>query len=328
MTNDNNAHPYELLTPDCVLSAIEQQDYCPNGSLLALNSYENRVYQVGLDDNSFIIAKFYRPERWTNEAIEEEHQFTFELAEQEIPVVAPLKQNNKSLFEYNGFRFALYPRQGGRAPELDNAETLRQLGRLLGRIHATGAQHPFQHRPRLTIESFGYSSLKFLLEHNFIAPELKHNYQQAANEALDIIEQRFEAVIPRNIRLHGDCHPGNILWTDKGAHFVDLDDSRSGPAVQDLWMLLSGTTVEMEQQFRLLLEGYQMFFEFDPAELVLIESLRTLRLIHYSAWLARRWNDPAFPQHFPWFNTPRYWEDQMLTLREQIERLESPPIKL
>ena len=324
----DQSHPYDALTPDCILDALESVDFEPSGSLLALNSYENRVYQVSLNDGGFVIAKFYRPDRWSSEAILEEHRFSQELAGHEIPVVTPLQRNGETLFEFDGFRFAVFPRQGGRSPELEQPETLKQLGRLLGRLHAVGAQQPFQDRPALTVHHFGYDSLHFLLNRDFITPEVKTNYQNAAEEALQLVSQQFEAVLPRTIRLHGDCHPGNILYTDNGAHFVDLDDARMGPAIQDLWMLLSGSNEEMAAQFRHLLEGYQMFYELDMAELALIESLRTLRLIHYSAWLARRWHDPAFPHHFPWFASPRYWEEQMITLREQIERLQQPSLKL
>lgn len=326
--SDNISHPYELLTPDCILDALESVGFKPTGSLLALNSYENRVYQVSLEDDSFVIAKFYRPHRWSDAAILEEHDFSNELVQQEIPIVAPLNIKGQTLFEFESFRFAVFPRQGGRTPELEQEETLIQLGRFLGRMHSVGATKPFTDRPKLTVQSFGIDSLNFLLDNDIVSPEVRANYQQAAEESLQLISDRYEAILPRNIRLHGDCHPGNLLWRDDAPHFVDLDDCRMGPAVQDLWMLLSGTNNEMSIQFRLILEGYETFFEFDPAELALIESLRTLRILHYSAWLARRWDDPAFPQHFPWFNSPRYWEDQMLTLREQVERLQQPSIKL
>ncbi len=325
---DKISHPYEQLTPDCILDALEDVGFEATGSLLALNSYENRVYQVSLEDGTFIIAKFYRPDRWSDAAILEEHQFSHELVQHEIPIVAPLNIQGKTLFNFNGFRFAVFPRQGGRTPELEQAETLKQLGRFLGRLHSVGASRPFSDRPKMTVQSLGYKSLKYLLDNDVISPEVRTNYQQAAEEVLLLTEQRYESILPHNIRLHGDCHPGNLLWTDNGPHFVDLDDCRMGPAVQDLWMLLSGSSDEMSEQFRHILEGYETFFEFDRAELSLIEALRTLRLLHYSAWLARRWHDPAFPLHFPWFNSPRYWEDQMITLREQIERLHLPAIQL
>ena len=329
-TLSHPAPPYENLTPERVLQAIDNAGFLTSGSFLALNSYENRVYQVGLEAGDFIIAKFYRPGRWSDEAILEEHAYTRELAELEIPVIAPIRsENGETLLYHDEFRFALFPRQGGRWPELDNPDNLRWLGRFIARIHACGASRPFAHRPRLTPQNFGHDSYQYLLEAGFVPPELAHNYRLAAEQVMELIDNLFESLGPfRQLRLHGDCHPGNILWTDQGPHFVDLDDCRTGPAIQDLWMLLSGEMDEMRQQFRYLLEGYEEFFEFDRLELQLIEALRSLRLLHYSAWLARRWHDPAFPMHFPWFNTPRYWEEQMLTLREQLEKLQAPPLSL
>ena len=313
-----------------ILYAIDQTGFITSGSLLALNSYENRVYQVGIVDDGFLVAKFYRPGRWDDATIQEEHDFSLELAAEEIPVVAPLTDDTgQTLHHYEGYRFALYPRHGGRAPELDDPEHLRWLGRTLGRIHAIGSSRLFQHRPALDIQTFGHDAVRFLLEREFIPAELGHNYKLAANTMLQQVENAFEVVGPfRRLRLHGDCHPGNILWTEAGPHFVDLDDCLIGPAVQDLWMLLSGSQNDMVGQLKFLLEGYNTFFDFDPLELYLLEALRALRLLNYSAWLARRWNDPAFPQAFPWFNTPRYWEDQLNTLREQAERLQSPPLAL
>ena len=326
---DHNT-PYADLTPDLILDAIDQAGFPTSGSLLALNSYENRVYQVGLVDGGFLVAKFYRPGRWTDVTIQEEHDFALELAEQEIPVVAPLAgTTGQTLRHYQDYRFALYPRRGGRAPELDDPEHLRWLGRTLGRMHAIGSARPFQHRPTLNTQTFGHDAVQFLLEREFVPVELAHNYQLAASAALQLVENAFEVTGPyRRLRLHGDCHPGNILWTEAGPHFVDLDDCLNGPAVQDLWMLLSGNQDDMVRQLGFLLEGYNTFFNFDPLELYLLEALRALRLLHYSAWLARRWHDPAFPLAFPWFNTPRYWEDQLNTLREQAERLHSPPFSL
>jgi len=326
---DHNT-PYADLTPDLILDAIDQTGFPTSGSLLALNSYENRVYQVGMMDGSFLVAKFYRPGRWDDATIQEEHDFALQLAAEEIPVVAPLSDDTgHTLRHYEGYRFALYPRHGGRAPELDDPEHLRWLGRTLGRIHAIGSSMPFQHRPTLNIQTFGHDAVEFLQEREFIPTELVHNYQLAADTMLQLVENAFEVLGPyRRLRLHGDCHPGNILWTEAGPHFVDLDDCLNGPAVQDLWMLLSGNQNDMVRQLKFLLEGYNTFFDFDPHELYLLEGLRALRLLNYSAWLARRWHDPAFPQAFPWFNTPRYWEDQLNTLREQAERLQLPPLKI
>ena len=333
---DHELPPYADLTPDIILDAVDACGFQTNGSLLALNSYENRVYQIGLEPETsatkanFIIAKFYRPGRWDDATIQEEHDFSLELAEQEIPVVAPLVTDDGStLRHYALHRYALFPRRGGRAPELDDPETLRQLGRFMGRIHLVGSSQSFVHRPKLTPQRFGQESLEYLFESGFVPQELRHNYQQAAESVMQQVNQTWDSVgTLRQLRLHGDCHPGNILWTDNGPHFVDLDDCLTGPAIQDLWMLLSGDQENMIRQFRFILEGYETFNYFDPLELQLVESLRSLRLIHYSAWLAKRWNDPAFPQAFPWFNSPRYWEDQLYTLREQQERLLLPVLKI
>ena len=330
----NAAEPYADLGPDLILDAIDDCGYQTSGSLLALNSYENRVYQIGLEpseqSDEFIIAKFYRPGRWSDETILEEHDFSLQLAAEEIPVIAPLADSaGQTLRHYQAYRFALFPRRGGRPPELDDPEHLRQLGRFLGRIHATGNSRRFAHRLRLTPQRFGREALDYLLENNFIPAEILHNYRLAAEDMLAQIENRWEALMPlRELRLHGDCHPGNILWTDHGPHFVDLDDCLSGPAIQDLWMLLSGDQAQMSLQMQAIMEGYRTFFDFDPSELQLIEPLRGLRMLHYSAWLARRWNDPAFPRAFPWFNGPRYWEEQLYSLREQAERLNMPVLEI
>jgi len=328
MTSDNSAAPYAGLTPEIILQALEQAGLQPNGSLLALNSYENRVYQAGLEDGAFVVVKFYRPGRWSDAAILEEHGFAMELAAQEIPVVTPMLFDGQTLLEYETFRYAVYPRRGGRWPELENKENLKLLGRLLGRIHQIGRSGRFIHRERLTVQLRGRDALAFLQQSELLPTELRHNFNAAVEPLLDVIENRFEAVAAQTLRLHGDCHPGNILWTPQGPHFVDLDDCCSGPAMQDLWMLLSGSQDEMAGQLLALLEGYETFSMFDYAEIQLIEPLRGLRLIHYCAWLARRWHDPAFPHHFPWFNTPRYWEEQIVTFREQLERCDLPPIRL
>ncbi len=323
----SQAHPYELLTPDLVLDAIESTGLISDARILALNSYENRVYQVGIEGGSPLIAKFYRPERWNNEQIIEEHRFTHALKELEISVVPPLlDEKGNSLREHQGFRFALYPRQGGHAPNLDDFDALLSLGRTIGRIHALGQAQPFHHRPPLDIQTFGRESYAFLLENDFIPSSLRESYRTLGADLLARCETLFARVDYRAIRLHGDCHPGNILWRDEVPHFVDFDDARMGPAIQDLWMLLSGERDQQTAQMSEILDGYREFCDIDLAELQLIEALRSLRIMHYSAWLARRWTDPAFPRHFPWFNTERYWGEHILELREQLAALNEPPL--
>ncbi len=319
--------PYAGLTPDLILNAIDSAGYRTDGRLLALNSYENRVYQVGIEDEKPLVAKFYRPARWTDEQILEEHAFTAELAAREIPAVPALVTGHSTLHAFEGFRFTLYPRRGGRAPELDDPDTLEWLGRFIGRIHAVGAIKPFVHRPAFDIESFGEGPREFLLDGEWIPAELHDAYSSVIDQALDGVHDCFDRVgSVVQLRLHGDCHPGNVLWTDDGPHFVDFDDARSGPAMQDLWMLLSGDRAAMTRQLSDVLAGYEDFAELDRRELGLIEALRTLRMIHYSAWLARRWSDPAFPAAFPWFHTTKYWQDQILELREQVAAMQEPPL--
>jgi Ser/Thr protein kinase RdoA (MazF antagonist) len=321
--------PYENLTPDCVLDAVESCGYRCDGRLLALNSFENRVYLVYLEEGAQLVAKFYRPARWSDAAILEEHEFALELVEREIPVVAPLASDTRTLNEHAAYRFALYPRRPGRSPELENRDTLTWLGRFIGRIHAVGALKPFVHRPLLDIESFGHEPSRFLLDNDFVPPDLRATYRSVVDDVLERVARCYErAGRVKTIRLHGDCHAGNILWTEEGPHFVDLDDARTGPAVQDLWMCLSGERSAMAQQLAALMTGYREFCDFDAAELVLVEALRTLRMVHYAGWLARRWSDPAFPANFPFFNTQRYWQDQILSLREQAALLEEPPLEL
>jgi Ser/Thr protein kinase RdoA (MazF antagonist) len=326
-------HPYARLTPDAILNALEARGLRCDGRLLALNSYENRVYQVGIEDAAPVVAKFYRPERWSDAQILEEHAFAIELSESEIPVVAPLAFDGATLLEGEGFRFALFPKRGGRSPELDDPEVLEWLGRFIGRIHAVGRARAFVQRPALDIESFGTEPREFLLASGFIPADLTEAWRQASALALEAVTCAFErAGEVATLRVHGDCHASNVLWTPAsgnqvgGPHFVDLDDSRMAPAVQDLWMLISGDRADMGRQLGRLLKGYEDFSEFDDRELNLVEALRTLRLIHYSAWLARRWDDPAFPLAFPWFNTPRYWQDRILELREQVAALQEPPL--
>lgn len=330
MSDRQPSHPYETLDPDRILRAVESIGVRCDGRLLALNSYENRVYQVGQEDGPPRVVKFYRPGRWSDAAILEEHAYTQELAGREIPVVAPLSTDDgATLHEYEGFRFALFPRQGGRWPDLEDPDKLVWLGRFMGRIHAVGAARRFAHRPALDIQGFGVESYEFLLDHGFLPGYLQQVYRSVAEDLLGQIRRAWDIAGPLPaLRLHGDCHPGNILWTDTGPHFVDFDDSRMGPAIQDLWMLLSGERHEREIQLGHLLHGYEEFFEFDPVELNLIEALRALRMIHYAAWLARRWSDPAFPRAFPWFNTPRYWEEHVQGLREQMALLDEPVLRV
>jgi Ser/Thr protein kinase RdoA (MazF antagonist) len=319
--------PYAGLGPERVLDAVESAGLRVDGRLLALNSYENRVYQVGLDVGEPVVAKFYRPGRWTDAGILEEHDFVEALARAEIPAIPPLRLRGLTLHRWEEFRFSLSPRRGGRAPELGDPLTLERIGRYLGRIHALGAAEPFRHRPRLDVASFGEEPRAFLLAGGWIPSDLEPAYRSVVDQALDGVRRCFErAGEVRSLRLHGDCHPGNILWTDAGPHFVDFDDCRTGPAVQDLWMLLYGEREEMTAQLTHLLAGYEDFRALDPRELHLVEALRTLRLIHYSAWLARRWHDPAFPAAFPWFDTRRYWEDRVLELREQIALMDEGPL--
>jgi Ser/Thr protein kinase RdoA (MazF antagonist) len=321
-----DSHPYDRLSPDTVLTALETTGLQCDGRLLALNSYENRVYQVGIEDGLPVVAKFYRPGRWSYAAILEEHAFSLELAEQEIPVVPPCRNGDgNTLQTHDGFPFAVYPRCGGRWPDLDTREQRLQMGRFLGRLHAVGAARDFRHRDRLDVDTLGHSARSYLLEHDWIPDYLREAYSTLSGELLERIENAFDAAGPlRQIRLHGDCHPGNILWTEAGPHFVDLDDSRTGPAIQDLWMLLSGEAPEMRGQLEDLLEGYRTFCDFDHAGILLIEPLRTLRIMNYSAWIARRWGDQAFPRAFPWFDSPRYWEEHILALREQAAALSHP----
>jgi Ser/Thr protein kinase RdoA (MazF antagonist) len=348
------AAPFAGLTPDLILNAVDSTGLRTSGQVLALNSYENRVFQVGLEAGGLagvgqdadrlqgagssdpaalapVVVKFYRPLRWSDEAILEEHRFLAELVEREVPAVAPLAFGGRTLHPFEGFRFTVFPRRGGRAPELSNPSVRERIGRFLGRLHAVGGTGPFHHRPRLDVDTFGVEPSAFLLEHGWLPADLEPVYRGVVAEAIEGVRHCFErAGEVRTLRLHGDCHEGNLLWTEvgphPGPHFVDFDDSRTGPAMQDLWMLLSGSREEMQVQLNDLLRGYEDFVEFNPRELELMEALRTLRLIHYSAWIARRWQDPAFPAAFPWFDSPRYWEARILELREQTAAMQEPAL--
>ena len=320
-------HSFAGLEPGIVLDALDRLGLHSDGRLLALNSYENRVYQVGMEQGPPLIVKFYRPRRWSDEAILEEHAFALELENNEIPVVPPLVFEGRTMHQYQGYRFAVFRRQGGRTPELDQPGTLEWIGRFMGRIHAVGARAAFAARGALDINSFGTQPREWLLAHGDLPDELRESWSSISAQALEGVAHCYERAGPlRLLRLHGDCHTGNLLWTDDGPHFVDLDDSRMGPAVQDLWMLLSGEREAMSRQLADLLAGYEDFFEFEPRELYLLEALRTLRLLHYSAWLAMRRDDPAFRQAFPWFGSVRYWQDRILELREQVALMSEPPL--
>jgi Ser/Thr protein kinase RdoA (MazF antagonist) len=323
-------HPYEGLTPDVVMDAVESVGYRCDARNLVLNSYENRVFQIGLEEAEPLIGKFYRPGRWTDDQILEEHEFTRELFELEIPVVPPILLNNEStLAEYKGYRFSLYRRYGGRAPELDDEQSLTILGRFVGRIHAAGSAGVFSHRPSISVESYATSSRNYLLSNNYIPAELIPAYETITKELIAVMSGLFEQCQSvRIIRLHGDCHMGNVLWRDSVPHFVDFDDARNGPAIQDLWMMLSGSREHQSVQIRKILEGYTDFCDFNPLELRLVEACRTLRIMHHCCWIARRWDDPAFPRAFPWFNSQRYWSNHILELREQLSALVEMPLEL
>ena len=319
---DEHNRDFALLDPDTIVSAVEARGLSSDLRIFPLNSYENRVYQIGLDDAPPVIGKFYRPGRWSDAQIIEEHQFTRALAELEIPVIAPLCFDDHSLLEYRQFRYALYPRQGGHIPELEQTADLQWVGRFLGRIHALGAAAPFEHRPGIDVHSYAETPMQFLLQEGFIPDYLQQAYSSLMEDLLVLLNQRYDLTGIRSIRLHGDCHRSNLLWSEQGPHFVDFDDCRNGPAVQDLWMLLAGTADEQRRQLDSLLDGYYEFHDFNPAETRLIEPLRTLRIIHYAGWLAQRWNDPSFPLNFPWFNTAGFWEQHVLELREQYALLQ------
>jgi Ser/Thr protein kinase RdoA (MazF antagonist) len=309
--------PYATLDPDRVLDAVTACGLWPDGRLLALNSYENRVWQVGLEETSPVIAKFYRPHRWSDAAILEEHAFAQELAEAEIPVVAPLPFGGRTLLHHDGFRYALTPRRGGRAPSLESTEQLEWLGRLIARIHSIGARQPFEHRGRLDRATLIAKPMQAVLSSTLLPSSLHAAYRAAAERVDRAVADRFEAVGPiRQLRLHGDCHPGNVLWTDAGPHFVDLDDARMGPAVQDLWMLAND-----EKAMSALLDGYQQMRDFDFGELTLVPALRAMRQLHYAGWIAERWHDPAFPAAFPFAGEARWWEQHIADLHELSEEL-------
>lgn len=334
-----SGHPFDHLTPQAVLDALDAVGVHGDGRLLQLNSYENRVFQVMLEDGGAVVAKFYRPGRWTDAQIAEEHGFAADLLAAELPVVAPLPLHGSAagatlghaLLDGQPFRLAVYPLRSGHGPELDQPDALRWLGRFIARLHVVGAQQPFQHRRQLDVATFGQQPLARLLALEIIDPAQAPAWRSACEQALAMVEAAFADGRFTPLRLHGDCHPGNILWREEGQaggpHIVDLDDAVTGPAVQDLWMLLSGDAAAMRGQLAVVLEGYEQFRRFDRRELALIEPLRTLRMLHHSAWLAERWSDPAFPVAFPWFGTPNYWAQQTVQLREQVAAMAEPPLQ-
>lgn len=313
------------LNPDLILDAIESTGLRVESGLLALNSYENRVYQFIADENQRYVVKFYRPKRWSKQQLEEEHSFAHELANHEVPIVAPIQFKGESLLAYQDYYFALYPSVGGRQFEVDNLDQLEWMGRFIGRIHQIAGSTSFAHRPAFTAQDYLIAPVKELEASELVPSHLHLPFftilKQVADEAIGLYDSK------NNIRLHGDCHPGNILWRD-GPTFVDLDDCRSGPAIQDLWMMLSGDRSQQLLQMDTLVCAYEEYAEFDHGELQLIEPLRAMRMVHYMAWLNRRWEDPAFPQAFPWFASDKYWEQQILALKEQLSALREPHLKL
>ena len=321
-------HPFATLGPDFIIDAVESTGLKSDARILELNSYENRVFQIGIEATEPIIAKFYRPDRWTLNQIAEEHSFTQELSNHGLSVVAPMQIDGRSWFTYNGFIIALFPRKGGRAPAIDDLNCLETLGRFIGRMHNVGAINKFTLRPILSPSDYGEKSRSFLLDHKFIPLELEEAYSSVTEHLLTMINDRFSTIPTKRLRLHADCHMGNVLWRDEQPHFVDFDDARSGPSIQDLWMLLSGEEASRQIQMKSILTGYRVFRDFDARELQLIEPLRTLRMMHHAAWIARRWKDPAFPRAFPFFNTHKYWSNHILELREQWAAIEAPPITL
>ena len=310
-----NATPFAALSPDFVLDAIEALGFDPDGRLQALNSFENRVYQVGIEGGEPLIAKFYRPGRWSDAAIREEHAYANELVEAELPVVAPLVIDGDTLFDCDGQRVALFPRKGGRAPELEGLDVAQWLGRLIARIHSVGARRPFAARGRIDVASRVDAAAAHVLEAHLLPPQLVDRYERQVDAVATRLDDQFAVVQPALLRLHGDCHPGNLLWTDAGPHFVDLDDAAMGPAIQDLWMLMDGGTA----QGAALLEGYAEFRDLDPGELSLVEPLRIMRQIHHAGWISARYDDPAFPRAFPFAAEPRWWEEHCDDLMRWLE---------
>ncbi|MCQ8822445.1 serine/threonine protein kinase [Pseudoalteromonas agarivorans] len=317
---------FEDLTPDLILDAIESVGIYAESGLLALNSYENRVYQFKAEDGLRYVVKFYRPERWSKAQIQEEHDFAFELAEAEVPVVAPIKHNGESLFEHQGYVFVLFPSVGGRQFEVDNLDQLDVMGRLIGRMHQVAKSKPFEHRPTFSCEEYLHTAKVHLQKSNLVPMGISTAFYTILDLVIEQAQAQYKNV--QGIRLHGDCHAGNILWAGEALMFVDLDDARQGPAIQDLWMMLSGDRQTQLLQLDTLVNAYEEFSDFDHTQLKLIEPLRAMRIIHYMGWVAKRWSDPAFVRNFSWFAEDKYWEQQILALKEQFAALQEAPLKL
>lgn len=317
------------LSPDTILDALEKQGIFLQSGLLALNSYENRVYQFLAEDGQRYVAKFYRPGRWTDTQIAEEHSFAKELIDNDIPIAAPISIAGETLHHHQvdntDYRFALFPSVGGRQFENDNLDQLEWMGRFIGRIHRVAQAKPFAHRPSIDVASYLDEPRAILSKSTLLPEHLKTAFFAILDPVLNTTKAAYTT--QSTLRLHGDCHPGNILWRD-GPTFVDLDDCRMGPAIQDLWMMLSGDRQQQLLQLDTLIEAYEEFHSFDNAELALIEPLRAMRMVHYMAWLSKRWQDPAFPRAFPWFAEDKYWEGQILALKEQLSALNEAPLKL
>ncbi len=325
-SSNADVKPFTGLSPEVVLDAAASVGLEVDGRLFALNSYENRVYQLG-SPAGMLVLKFYRPARWSDAQIEEEHTFTAELAAAELPVAAPVRIDSRTLFKYQDFRFAAFPWMVGRAPELDAPEARQIFGRTLARMHQIGALRPFQARPKLGIQRLGWEAREQVLEGELLPEYLQERYESTSATLLEKVEDTFlQAGEVRDIRIHGDCHMGNLLWNERGPVLVDLDDCAMGPRVQDLWMMLAGAASDQQRQWGELLEGYSQFADFDFREVRLIEALRALRMIHHAAWVSHRWLDPAFPRAFPWLGEARYWEGYLRDLMEQVEVIEDPPL--
>ncbi|RWR03141.1 serine/threonine protein kinase [[Pantoea] beijingensis] len=320
------AFNFQTLNPDTIIDALWDTGLRVESGLTALNSYENRVYQFSDEDKKRYVVKFYRPQRWTLEQIEEEHQFSVELVEDDVPIAAPIMLQDKRLHQHEGFWFAIFPSLGGRQYETDNYDHMEWVGRFIGRIHQTGRKKRFTERPTIGLKEYVIEPRQILEATPLIPKSLKIKLLESLDRLIDTL-QRCWHTNWAPLRLHGDCHPGNILWRD-GPLFVDLDDARNGPAIQDLWMLVNGERQEQRLQWDILLEAYAEFSDFDPHELSLIEPLRAMRMVYYLAWIVRRWQDPAFPRSFPWMTDEDFWRRQISIFNEQDKLLQEPPLQL